>query len=282
MNVKVRVADETAGNRWGIQVIADPEDGLHGSTLALRGITRDSMTVSRVILVGVPVGSGDLHNDASKLQRILHAGGGHEVTYVVEGFGVHEQTVDVRELREALTKTMGKLAASNSHDRDDFDLDVTLRPHAPDTVDELSARVTIYRGSESPPMRFDFADGSSRELRAESPRPARDVGRALLEPITPEEHAGVEPILGELWAAVDAGGLTTGQRHQILAMAELIKAQHLAAEPGETERWKLVGPIRAALKYLAKEAPRDALAWWKLIELLEKINWSTLAGELPL
>lgn len=43
----------------------------------------------------------------------------------------------------------------------------------------------------------------------------------------------------------------------------------------------VTGTVRAALKYLARDAPRDALAWWKLIDLLEKINWPNVARHLP-
>ena len=109
----------------------------------------------------------------------------------------------------------------------------------------------------------------------------RDAGPALLEPISAEEIAGTEPILAELWRAIDNDELTDGQRAQIQAMAELLKAQRIEMIPGQTERWKLVGPMRSVLRYLMKEAPRDVLAWWKVAELLAKINWSTLASMLP-
>ena len=110
---------------------------------------------------------------------------------------------------------------------------------------------------------------------------ALDVGPALLEAISAEEIAGTEPILAELWTAIDSDELTEPQRAQIQAMAELLKAQRMEMVPGQTERWKLVGPMRSVLRYLVKEVPKDALAWWKFVELLTKINWSTLAGMLP-
>lgn len=109
-----------------------------------------------------------------------------------------------------------------------------------------------------------------------------DTGRLLLEPVSRKEIAGLEPILAELWRAIDRDELTETHRTQIRAMADLLKAQQLAATPGTTERWRVVGPVRAILKYLLKEVPKDALAWWKLIELLSKIHWSTLAHELHL
>ena len=116
---------------------------------------------------------------------------------------------------------------------------------------------------------------------AQSAGGALDAGLSLLEPISVEEIAGIEPILDELWRAIYHEELTEAQQAQIRAMAELLKAQQIEMVPGQSERWKLVGPLRLFLRYLVKEAPKDALAWWKLVELLTKINWSTLAGMLP-
>lgn len=112
-------------------------------------------------------------------------------------------------------------------------------------------------------------------------RPARDIGVALLAPLSTPEFASIETILSELWKALDQDGLSEVHQAQIVAMAELIKIAQLEAVPGETPRWKVVGTVRAALRYLAKDVPKDALAWWKLIELLEQIDWTTIAGELP-
>lgn len=111
---------------------------------------------------------------------------------------------------------------------------------------------------------------------------ARDAGQALLEPITAEEIAGTEPILAELWQAVSNDDLTEAQQAQIHAMALMLKAQRMEMVPGQTKRWQLVGPMRSVLRYVARELPRDALAWWKFAELLTKINWTTLANMLPL
>jgi hypothetical protein len=111
---------------------------------------------------------------------------------------------------------------------------------------------------------------------------ALDTGRSLLEPVSRKEIAGLESILAELWRAIDRDELNDIHRAQVLAMADLLKAQQLDATPGTTERWRVVGPVRAILKYLLKEVPKDALAWWKLIELLGKIHWSALAHELRL
>lgn len=108
-----------------------------------------------------------------------------------------------------------------------------------------------------------------------------DTGLSLLEPISIEEIAGIEPILEELWKAVYNEELTEAQQAQIRAMAELLKVQQVEMIPGQTERWKLVGPLISVLRYLIKEVPRDALAWWKFVEILTKINWPTLASMIP-
>jgi hypothetical protein len=136
-------------------------------------------------------------------------------------------------------------------------------------------------------QRFDpdeLASAVRRATEAVQFRPDRDgpldTGPALLEPVTQRELAGLEPILAELWRAIGDEDLAEVHRVQIIAMAELLKAQQVAATPGITERWKLVGPIRAALAYLLKEVPKDVLAWWKLIELLQKIDWNTVAHHL--
>ncbi len=143
-------------------------------------------------------------------------------------------------------------------------------------AEDVVGQMTRSDGS----LHIVFTDGSDRSLPELNL--TRDSGQMLLLPVTADEIAGIEPILAELWSAVDNEDLTEVQRAQIVTMANLIQAEQRAAVPGETTRWKLVGTVRAALKYLAKEAPRDALAWWKLAELLEKIDWSTLASELPL
>ena len=127
----------------------------------------------------------------------------------------------------------------------------------------------------------DATNFAMREVTRPSREGVRDSGLSLLEPISVEEIAGIEPILEELWQAVHCKELTEAQQVQIHVMAELLKAQQMEMIPGQTERWKLVGPLRSILRYLLKEAPRDALAWWKFIELLNKINWSTLANMIP-
>ncbi len=109
-----------------------------------------------------------------------------------------------------------------------------------------------------------------------------DAGPSLLEPITSKELSGTEKILDELWQAIDNDELTETQRTQIIAMAELIQAQRRSTTPDETERWKLIGTIRAALTFLATVLPARVLNWVGIVKLLHDIDWSTLAGQLPL
>ncbi|MCY3661621.1 MAG: hypothetical protein OXH28_02200 [bacterium] len=130
----------------------------------------------------------------------------------------------------------------------------------------------------------DLKDAVSLAMRevTYSPDPLdQDSNAFLFEPISAEEIAGIEPIFAELWRAIDNDELTEAQRAQIQAMAKLLEAQWREMVPGQSARWKLIGPMRSIFRYLIKEVPRDALAWWKLSELLTKINWSTLADTLP-
>lgn len=141
----------------------------------------------------------------------------------------------------------------------------------------LTSRGESERFEPDDRVGLEFAEAAIQQ----SPEEPRDTGPSLLEPLSPREVATIEPLLSELWAALERESLSDIHRAQIMAMADLIKAEQMASVPGETPRWKLVGTVRAALRYLAKDVPRDALAWWKLIELLEKIDWTTVAGELP-
>ena len=110
---------------------------------------------------------------------------------------------------------------------------------------------------------------------------ALDSGNALLQPITHREFAGIEPILKELWQAAANDELDEAQRLQISALARMLERERSALEPTKTERWRFIGALKSTLRYLASEFPKNALAWWKIAELLVDIEWSTLASELP-
>ena len=110
---------------------------------------------------------------------------------------------------------------------------------------------------------------------------ALDSGYALLQPITHREFAGIEPILKELWQAAANDKLDEAQHLQISALARMLEHERSAIEPTKTERWRFIGALKSTLRYLARELPMNALAWWKLAELLVDIEWSTLASELP-
>ena len=110
---------------------------------------------------------------------------------------------------------------------------------------------------------------------------ALDSGYALLQPITLREYAGIEPILRELWQAAANDELDEEQRFQISALARMLEHERAAIEPTKTERWRFIGALKSTLRYLAREFPMSALAWWKIAELLLDIDWSTLANELP-
>lgn len=125
-----------------------------------------------------------------------------------------------------------------------------------------------------------FSDGSIS--RYHPPGPPLDDGPRLLEPISVRELTAVEGILSVLWEALGTEDLTDVQRGQIMAMADLIRAEQVASAPEVTPRWRLVGVVRGALRYLVKEAPRDALAWWKLADLLQAIDWHHVVTNIPL
>ncbi len=151
-------------------------------------------------------------------------------------------------------------------------------------LDVDSQRWEIWGGQSGPakPVRIEFEDHTALEVRPGTlPRPSLDTGPALLEPITKSELAGIEPVLAELWSAIDNDALSETQRHQIIAMATLLQGEQQATEPGTTERAGLVGAVRAVLRFFLRELPADVLAWGRLVELLDRIGWSTIAASLP-
>lgn len=60
-------------------------------------------------------------------------------------------------------------------------------------------------------------------------------------------------------------------------MAELIRQSQVDVEVGKTQRWQSVGPVRTALRVLAKDVPVALVAWGTVIETLRKVRWSELA-----
>ena len=129
-----------------------------------------------------------------------------------------------------------------------------------------------------------FAENDKFELcigpAADLDKNPRDLGIALLEPITTAEYQAVEAILTELWRWIDVGNLSAVQQQQIMAMSDLIRQSQLDAQPGSTERWQSVGPTRTALRVLAKDVPTVVGGWAKVIDLLYKVRWSKLADAL--
>jgi hypothetical protein len=110
---------------------------------------------------------------------------------------------------------------------------------------------------------------------------ARDAGLRLLEPITATERGAIERILTILGEAQQAGSLTPWQEHQIILMADLIRTARDEAVPEVTERWKVVGVVGGALRYLARELPEDVVKWAAAGVVLSNIDWNNLAAALP-
>lgn len=97
-----------------------------------------------------------------------------------------------------------------------------------------------------------------------------------MEPITVAEFTGIERLLVELERLVDAGDLTGREEQRVHAMSAFIRDAHSETEPGVTPRWRLVGPVRAALRYVVRDLPRDGLALIKFVELLGDIGWTNI------
>lgn len=64
-------------------------------------------------------------------------------------------------------------------------------------------------------------------------------------------------------------------------MADMIREANNETEPGETERWTLVGPVQGALRFLLRDLPVGVVAWGKMAEVLRSIDWHALARSLP-
>ena len=160
---------------------------------------------------------------------------------------------------------------------------------------EPKALVPIFRGNHerSQAAGVEFVDDPSRDEHVpffllrflarvdDAPRPAVDEGLALLEPITQPEHAATERILNLLGEARASGRLTGWQEDQIVLMADLIRASREEAVPDETERWKVVGVVGGALRYLARELPDDVVKWGAAGVILTNVDWHALARALP-
>lgn len=103
-----------------------------------------------------------------------------------------------------------------------------------------------------------------------------DAGLSLLEPVTVTELRGLEALLEQLWQFVGSGELDAVHEHQLRSMVEFIEESRRAAEPGETPRWQLVGPVREALRRIWPEG-RNLSGWMKVVETLQNIGWNELA-----
>jgi hypothetical protein len=110
-------------------------------------------------------------------------------------------------------------------------------------------------------------------------QPSIDVGVALLEPVTAAELGQVEIILGLLQRTVDADELTELQQHQVLAMADMIRARQRASTPDQTPRHEIVGATRSALFWMV-DLPQGAVAWGLIINALTRVGWTDIANTL--
>lgn len=138
-------------------------------------------------------------------------------------------------------------------------------------LDDYEWDVVIVGDGDDPDTPLvHFADGSMIDLvQFDSSAPAPDLyGR-----IGHAEQANIERLVAVLLDAAATEILTEPQQLKILAIARLIETTRNETTPGATERWKLVGAVRAGLSYLRKDLPRDVLAWTKLQEILDENGW---------
>lgn len=138
-------------------------------------------------------------------------------------------------------------------------------------LDDYEWDVVIVGDGDDPDTPLvHFRDGSIIDLvQFDSSGPGRDLyGR-----IGHAEYANIERLVAVLIDAAAVGALTERQQLKILAIARLIETTRNETTPEATERWRLVGAVRASLSYLRKDLPRDALAWTKLREILEENGW---------
>lgn len=169
--------------------------------------------------------------------------------------------------------------------------------YTPESVDNaIDVHIEVDYGAERAPqlatasvvdwsngrLTLDWRDESITSLSFPAfPDGPLDQGAALLEPITAVELAGIERVLSVLEQQVRDGDLDQFIERRVLAIADIIRAERVAATPEVTERWVLVGPVRAALRYVLRDLPRDGLALVKFAEILAAINWHQLASSLP-
>ncbi len=108
---------------------------------------------------------------------------------------------------------------------------------------------------------------------------ALDVGVALLRPVSQREVVAIEELLGLLWRLIESNELAPGQAAQIQAMAQFLGEASREFEPEDTERWKVVGVVRGALRPVIMVAQAVGAAA-KIVDLVRKVGWADLAGEL--
>lgn len=129
-------------------------------------------------------------------------------------------------------------------------------------------------------VRIVFRDGSALELPS-TISSTLDAGAALLEPITVREYASIESVLDQLWKAIDDGQLDDHHRLQLRAMYDVLFEDHRDSVPGDTPRHRLVGTVRSLALMSNQEGIRAALAWWKIAEVCQGIDWHTVARMFP-
>lgn len=158
---------------------------------------------------------------------------------------------------------------------------VTLIVGAADERAQFSGEV--QRGGIDGPLRIHFSDGSTASIplpsSADSPD-ALDTGARLLEPITAAELTKIEGILGLLTSHFHEEDPDKDPeiRERIRAAVVLLTDTRNEAESGTTPRWRVVGAVRQALRYLVVKGIGPAVGG-SFVAILNEMGWYATAAE---
>lgn len=108
---------------------------------------------------------------------------------------------------------------------------------------------------------------------------ALDAGPMLLLPISRQETATLEGVLGWLTDAAQNQELGPEVEERLRAVLGMIQNEQWATEAEVTPRWKLIGAVRSGLGWLIPVGGHIS-GWHNLIEILRKTGWLEAVAEL--
>lgn len=142
----------------------------------------------------------------------------------------------------------------------------------------------IQRAGLDGPLRLHFIDGSTASVPlppSPESRGALDTGARLLEPITAGELTKIEGILGLLsgYLHEDDPDTDPEMRERIRAAIVLLTDTRNEAESNVTPRWRVVGAMRQAIRYVVIKGIGPAVGG-SLVAILNEMGWYATAAEL--